>query len=219
VPDVLKLAEAPGFRLLPGHFDPAAQRALLAEVVAAIGRAPLYHATMPKSGRPMTVAMTNCGPLGWVSDRGGYRYQATHPLTAQPWPPIPVSLLALWREATGYAADPEACLVNHYGPEAKLGLHRDADEADQSAPVLSVSLGDSALFRIGGPQRSDPTQSLRLASGDVVVLGGAARQCFHGVDRIYPGTSRLLAGTPLEGGRLNLTLRRVTLAQGVTGAA
>lgn len=208
----LALPAAPGFRWLPGRFDPAAQRSLLAEVLAIVAAAPLYRPEMPGSGKALSVRMTNCGPLGWMTDReGGYRYQATHPVTGRPWPPIPETLLALWREATGYPVPPEACLVNHYDAAARLGLHRDADELDAAAPVLSVSLGDDALFRIGGPKRGDPTQSLRLSSGDVVVLGGEARHCFHGVDRIHPGTSRLLAGTPFEGGRVNLTLRRVTV--------
>lgn len=209
----LQLPAAPGFRWLPGHFDPAAQRALLAEVVSAVAASPLYRPAMPGSGKALSVRMTNCGPLGWVTDRdGGYRYQPAHPVTGRPWPAIPDTLLKLWRETTGYPAPPEACLVNHYDADARLGLHRDSDELDVAAPVLSVSLGDAALFRIGGPKRSDPTQSLKLASGDVVVLGGEARHCFHGVDRIYPGTSRLLAGTPFAAGRVNLTLRRVTLA-------
>jgi len=211
MPDGLTLRGPSGLRLLPGYYDAAAQRALLAEVLAVIAAAPLYRPSMPRSGKALSVRMTNCGPLGWVSDRAGYRYRPTHPETGRPWPPIPQSLLALWREVTGYGVDPEACLVNHYDAAARLGLHRDADEADQGAPVLSVSLGDQALFRIGGPQRSDPTQSLTLCSGDVVLLAGEARHAFHGIDRIQPGTSRLLAGTPLEAGRLNLTLRRVTL--------
>jgi len=208
----MALPAAPGFRWLPGCLDPAAQRSLLAAVLAVVADAPLYRPAMPGSGKALSVRMTNCGPLGWMTDRnGGYRYQATHPETGRPWPPIPALLLDLWRGLTGYAADPEACLVNHYDAAARLGLHRDADERDTAAPVLSVSLGDTALFRIGGPQRNDPTQSLKLASGDVVVLGGAARHSFHGVDRILPGSSRLLAGTPFESGRVNLTLRRVTL--------
>ena len=207
----LQIPAAPGYRWLPGHFDAAAQRALLAEVLAIVAQAPLYRPTMPGSGKALSVRMTNAGPLGWMTDRKGYRYQPTHPVTGRPWPPIPETLLALWRTATGYGAPPEACLVNHYDAEARLGLHRDADELDVAAPVLSVSLGDAALFRIGGPKRSDPTQSMKLSSGDVVVLGGEARHCFHGVDRIFPGTSRLLDGTPFEAGRVNLTLRRVTV--------
>jgi len=154
----------------------------------------------------MSVRMTNCGPLGWVTDERGYRYQATHPETGEPWPPMPGLLLDAWRELAGYAHAPEACLINVYGPAAKMGLHQDRDEQDFSAPVVSLSLGDTCLFRIGGTKRNDPTQSVRLASGDAVVLGGDARLAFHGVDRIMPGTSTLLP----DGGRINLTMRRVT---------
>ncbi len=155
----------------------------------------------------MSVRMTNCGPLGWVTDKErGYRYQATHPETGRPWPPIPPMLLALWDEVAGYAAHPQACLVNYYAGAAKMGLHQDKDEADFEAPVLSVSLGDAALFRVGGRTRKDPTRKFELRSGDVVVLGGEDRLAFHGVDRILPGTSTLVP----EGGRFNLTLRRVT---------
>jgi len=197
-----------GFRVLPDALDRAAQEQLLAEVAAVIEAAPLFIPTLPRIGQPMTVRMTNSGPLGWVTDRdGGYRYQATHPTTGAPWPPIPPLALALWRSFSGYRHDPEACLVNFYGAEARMGLHLDKDEAALEAPVLSISLGDTALFRLGGPDRKAPTRSLKLASGAVVVLGGAARACYHGVDRILAGSSRLLEG----GGRLNLTLRRVTL--------
>lgn len=195
-----------GFRLLPERFSPAAQRELLNEVLTLIERAPLYHATMPRTGTPMSVKMSNLGPLGWVSDIRGYRYQPAHPFTGEPWPAIPQTLLDLWREVAGYDAPPEACLVNLYRDDARLGLHVDADESAKDAPVVSVSLGDRALFRIGGEARRDPTQSMRLASGDVVILGGASRRAYHGVDRIWPGSSTLVPG----GGRINLTLRRVT---------
>jgi DNA oxidative demethylase len=124
----------------------------------------------------------------------------------RPWPPIPAALLTTWHELARYPDPPQACLINFYGPGAKMGLHQDRDEADFDAPVVSVSLGDSCLFRVGRLKRNEPTRSIRLGSGDAVVLGGAARLAFHGVDRIYPGTSRLLP----EGGRINLTLRRVT---------
>lgn len=200
-----------GLRLLPGALGPEAQRALLAEVAALLREAPPYRPTMPRGGRPFSVRMSNCGPLGWVSDRGGYRYQATHPETGRPWPPIPAGLLELWRAHAGYGPPPEACLINLYDAGARMGLHRDADEAAREAPVLSVSLGDSALFRLGGPRRRDPTRSFRLASGDLLVLGGAARQAHHGVDRLLAGSSRLLEGWPgPPARRVNLTLRRVT---------
>lgn len=198
-----------GFRHLPGALDVAEQRALVEDIRAVVRAAPLYTPEMPRTGKPMSVRMTNCGTLGWVTDRErGYRYQPTHPVTGKPWPPIPQRLLALWRGVSEVAFEPEACLVNFYDDTARMGLHQDRDEQALSAPVLSVSLGDTCLFRIGGTARNDPTQSFRLASGDVVVLGGASRLAFHGVDRIYPGTSPLLK----SGGRINLTLRRVTPA-------
>lgn len=200
-----------GFRVYPGRLDGDAQRRLLAAIRAVAAEAPFFRPAMPRTGRPFSVDMTNCGPLGWVSDRGGgYRYQPLHPITGQPWPPMPASLLQLWQEVGEYDLPPEACLVNHYAPGSRMGLHRDADEADFLAPVVSVSLGDDCLFRIGGRDRGGPTRSVRLASGDVAVLGGESRLAFHGVDRIYPGTSRLLADWFPEGGRINLTLRRVS---------
>jgi alkylated DNA repair protein (DNA oxidative demethylase) len=195
-----------GFRVLPGRLDEAGQRVLLSELDEAIHRAPFFTPVMPRTGRPFSVAMTNLGPLGWVSDRAGYRYQATHPVTAEPWPPIPDMVLDLWRAVSGYPHDPQACLVNYYRAGAKMGLHQDSDEEDFAAPVVSVSLGDTAVFRIGGRERGGPTKSIRLASGDVLVMGGESRLCYHGIDRIIPGTSRLLP----QGGRINLTLRRVT---------
>jgi alkylated DNA repair protein (DNA oxidative demethylase) len=194
-----------GFVLRPGYLDRAAQEALLAAVRAVIRQAPLFTPTMPRSGKPFSVRMTNCGPLGWVSDAGGYRYQPAHPDTGAPWPPMPDLVLRAWRDLADYAPPPEACLINLYAPTARMGLHQDRDEQDFAAPVVSLSLGDTCLFRIGGTARGDPTRSFRLASGDAVVLGGPARLAFHGVDRIMPGTSTLLP----EGGRINLTLRRV----------
>jgi alkylated DNA repair protein (DNA oxidative demethylase) len=195
--------------LHPGYLDRPAQERLLAAIGDVIARAPLYTARMPKSGKPMSVKMTNCGPLGWYSDEQGYRYQPTHPDTGEPWPPIPDLLLTAWRELGKYPDPPEACLINFYGPEARMGLHQDRDEKDFSAPVVSLSLGDTCLFRIGGTRRNDPTRSFRLTSGDAMVLAGEARLAFHGVDRIMPGSSTLLP----EGGRINLTLRRVTALQ------
>jgi alkylated DNA repair protein (DNA oxidative demethylase) len=195
-----------GLRIVPGYLDRHAQSAMRRALQDVFARAPLYTPRMPKTGRPMSVRMSNCGPLGWVTDERGYRYQATHPDTGEPWPPMPAALLDAWRELAGYGAAPESCLINFYGPDAKMGLHQDRDEADFDAPVVSLSLGDTCLFRIGGVKRNDPTRSVRLASGDAVVLGGAARLAFHGVDRIMPGTSTLLP----EGGRINLTMRRVT---------
>jgi alkylated DNA repair protein (DNA oxidative demethylase) len=165
----------------------------------------LYKPVMPGSGKEFSVAETNFGSLGWISDRNGYRYESVHPVTRRAWPPIPQKLLDLWTEATGFNAPPECCLVNLYCGTARMGLHQDKDEAALEAPVLSVSLGDDALFRIGGTSRKDPTKSLKLASGDVLTFGGPARLAYHGIDRVLAGTSRLIPG----GGRINLTLRRV----------
>jgi DNA oxidative demethylase len=195
-----------GFRLVAGYLDRAAQSRLLEELAAAMRQAPPYTARMPKTGHPLSVRMTNCGPLGWVTDEGGYRYQPTHPQTGEPWPPIPQPVLEAWQELADYRHPPECCLVNIYGPTARMGLHQDRDEQDFTAPVVSLSLGDTCQFRIGGVKRNDPTRTFRLASGDALVLGGDARLAFHGVDRILPGTSSLLP----DGGRINLTLRRVT---------
>lgn len=191
----------------PERLDEAAQSALLGALRLIIAEAPLFTPTMPRSGNPMSVRMTNAGPLGWVTDKErGYRYQAAHPETGKPWPPIPSMLLDLWDAVGDYPFPPEACLVNYYAGPAKMGLHQDKDEEDFSAPVLSVSLGDTGVFRVGGRSRKDPTRKIELKSGDVVVLGGEDRLAYHGIDRILPGTSDLLA----EGGRFNVTLRRVT---------
>jgi alkylated DNA repair protein (DNA oxidative demethylase) len=195
-----------GLRFYPDYFGREQQAAILAELREVLAAAPLYTSHMPRSGRPMSVRMSNCGPLGWLSGQAGYRYEPKHPETGHPWPPIPGALVALWNEVANYPGAPEACLINFYTDTAKMGLHQDRDETDFDAPVVSLSLGDSCLFRVGGLKRGDPSRSFRLNSGDVVVLAGSARLAFHGVDRIYPGTSTLLA----EGGRINLTMRRVT---------
>jgi DNA oxidative demethylase len=197
---------ADGLVYVPGYLDAAAQRALLQEIEAIIAAAPLFQPRMPKTGKPFSVEMTNCGPLGWVSDRdGGYRYQAMHPESGLPWPPIPASALKAWNELGEYAYAPEACLVNVYSTAAHMGLHQDKDEADLRAPVVSLSFGESCVFRWGGTSRSGPTQTINLASGDAVVLAGKARLAYHGVPRVLKGTSDLLPGR-----RINLTLRRVT---------
>lgn len=193
--------------------DQSQATALLSDIVAVVRAAPLYRPVMPRSGKPFSVQMTNCGPLGWVSDLEGYRYQPLHPVTGNPWPPIPPMLLALWAELAGYPHEPQACLVNYYAESTRMGLHQDRDEEDFLAPVVSVSLGDTARFRLGGTGRKDPTQSFLLRSGDVMMLSGDRRLAYHGVDRVLAGSSRLLAAYPdlfPGGGRINLTMRRVT---------
>jgi alkylated DNA repair protein (DNA oxidative demethylase) len=203
------LVIAPGVVLWRERLSPAAQRTLLADTMIRLDGAPLYRPVMPGSGKPFSVQQSSFGPLGWVSDKSGYRYQATHPVTGRPWPAIPASLLALWGAVAPLflapVPPPSCCLVNLYRDGARMGLHQDRDEADTSAPVIGVSLGDEALFRIGGTARKNPTRSVTLASGDVIVFGGPARLAFHGVDRVRAGTSTLIAG----GGRLSLTLRHV----------
>jgi alkylated DNA repair protein (DNA oxidative demethylase) len=196
-----------GIRHLPGYLDRAAQEHLVEAIRQIVSEAPLYVPAMPGTGKPMSVRMTNCGQLGWVTDRErGYRYQETHPTTGKPWPAIPAELIDLWNALAGYEQPPEACLVNFYSDDARMSLHQDRDEQQLAAPVLSISLGNTCLFRVGGLDRKDATGSFRLSSGDIVLLGGEGRLAFHGVDRIYPGTSTLLK----NGGRINLTLRRVT---------
>jgi len=201
---MVRLEVGPDIFLWREKLSPLAQKALLEEVQEKLKQAPLYQPVMPGSGRPFSVEESNFGSLGWVSDRNGYRYQSTHPITGKPWPAIPEALLALWGEINGAPA-PECCLVNLYRADAKMGLHQDRDEKDVTAAVIGVSLGDEALFRIGGTARASQTRSVTLASGDVIAFGGAARLAYHGIDRVRPGTSRLLPG----GGRLSLTLRRV----------
>ena len=192
-----------GFTLLPGRLSPDEQAHLVAAVMEAAREAP-FHIQSTPGGKPMSVETTGLGPLSWVSDRLGYRYEARHPLTGLAWPPMPPLLQALWSELASAVVPADAALVNLYRPGARMGLHRDEDEADFTFPVLSISLGDTALFRIGGLTRKAPTRSLRLASGDVCLLAGEARLAWHGVDRIIPGSSRLVPG----GGRINITLRR-----------
>jgi len=194
-----------GLRLIPGFLDACGQAALLRDLDEVFAAAPLYSPRMPKSGKPLSVRMTSCGTLGWVTDEAGYRYQALHPQTGQPWAPMPARVLDAWNVLADYPHPPECCLINCYDATAKMGLHQDRDEHDFGAPVVSLSLGDTCIFRIGGTRRSDPTCTVRLASDDALVLGGDARLAFHGVDRIVPGSSSLLP----QGGRINLTLRRV----------
>ena len=203
------ISELPaGVRLLRGFLDAAAQERLLAEMVRALRTAPLFTPRMPRSGRPFSVRMSNVGPLGWVSDRErGYRYEPLHPETGRPWPPMPQILLKIWSELTGYPAPPEAGLINYYAPGAKMGLHVDNDETALDAPVLSISLGCAARFRLGGLRRRDRTMSFDLHAGDVLILAGPSRLRYHGIDRIYANTGVL--PPEIGAGRINITLRRV----------
>lgn len=196
--------DVPGFHYWPGRLDEADRVTLLADIETALRIAPLYRPVTP-GGKPFSVRMSNLGAMGWVSDRAGYRYQPTHPGTGAPWPAIPAVLMALWSDLGGWPEPPDACLINLYRDEARMGLHQDRDEADLNAPVLSVSLGDTAVFRIGAAG-GGPTRSLKLASGDICALTGPARLARHGIDRLLAGSSQLVHG----GGRINLTLRRAT---------
>ena len=197
---------APGAVLLRG-FARGIDQAMLQAFEDVTAQVPLRHLVTP-GGYTMSVAMTNCGPLGWVSDRRGYRYQAQDPVSGAPWPAIP----PLWRElatraaaAAGYAGfQPDACLVNSYEPGAKLSLHQDRDEKDLDAPIVSVSLGLPAIFQFGTTQRSDRPQRLRLTHGDVVVWGGPSRLAFHGIAPLAAGEHSLTGPR-----RINLTFRKV----------
>lgn len=209
-------------RHVPGYLDRRAQEKLLADIVERLRTAPFFTPVMPRWGTPFSVRMSNFGALGWVSDKSGYRYQAVHPVTGEKWPDMPPVLRAAWDEITGFPAPPEACLVNYYTPGAKMGMHQDRDETDFDAPVLSLSLGDSAWFRIGGVRRDAPSRRLLLASGDAMTLEGASRLAFHGIDRVIAGSSDLLAQAGdlfPEGGRINLTLRRVSAFAPAAGRA
>jgi len=190
-----------GVAVHPGLLDRPAQEAMIAAVRDVVAAAPLFRPVTAR-GREMSVRMTSAGAVGWVSDRRGYRYEPRHP-SGVDWPPIPPEVLAVWRAVSGDVQDPDCCLVNFYDEGARMGMHQDRDEADFSHPVVSISLGDEALFRIGNRERGGKTESLWLRSGDVLVMGGEARLLHHGIDRVKPGTSTLLK----DGGRLNLTLR------------
>lgn len=192
-----------GVAVHPGYLDAGAQAAMVEDLRSVIRAAPLYAPVTP-SGKPMSVRMTAAGRYGWFTDRKGYRYEERHPAGGA-WPAIPESVLSVWRDLVSAERMPDCCLVNFYADGARMGLHQDRDEADFAWPVLSISLGDEALFRVGGTARKDPTRSVWLRSGDVAVMGGEARLAFHGIDRVRPGSSALLP----KGGRINLTLRVV----------
>jgi DNA oxidative demethylase len=180
---------------------------LLDEVARVATAAPFRFLVVP-GGHTMSVAMTNCGRVGWVSDRKGYRYDPIDPDSGAPWPAMPAPFVDLAVRAAAEAGfpsyDPDACLINRYAAGAKLGLHQDRDENDQWAPIVSVSLGLPAVFLWGGKRRSDPVRRLRLESGDVAVWGGPARFVYHGVSPVKAGEH------PLTGDvRINLTFRKV----------
>ena len=207
---------APGLIHHPGWLDAAARQRLADEVAGVLETAPPFTPRMPRTGKPFSVRMSNAGPLGWVSDVAGYRYQPDHPETGRPWPAMPATARAAWDALADHPLPPEACLINLYAPGTRMGLHQDRDEADLTAPVVSLSLGAAALFRYGGLKRSDPTRSIRLMAGDALVIGGPSRLIHHGVDRII-AEGGLLSGADdpppaflPPGGRCNLTLRRVT---------
>ena len=196
-----------GFDYFPNYYNRLEQEDLLNDIRHIVKEAPLITPIMPKTGKEMSVRQTNCGELGWVTDKEqGYRYQKNHPITGKAWPDIPPSLQNLWQKLSGFPQPAEACLINFYAPQARMGMHQDKDEMELNAPVISISLGDSCLFRIGTTEKQGKTHSIRLNSGDVIMFGGEARLAYHGVDKIYHNTSTLLK-VP---GRVNLTLRRIS---------
>ncbi len=192
-----------GVEIFKSFLDPAAQRRMLEDVRTVVAKAPFFSPVTP-FGKPMSVKMSSAGKYGWFSDRSGYRYERRHP-NGSLWPAIPESVMSVWRQLASSERLPDCCLINLYRENARMGMHQDRDENDFSWPVLSISLGDDGLFRIGNKTRGGKTESIWLQSGDVILLGGNARLIYHGVDRIKAGTSELLEG----GGRLNLTLRVV----------
>lgn len=193
-----------GAALYQGLVSQQQQIDLVEELRDILGHAPLFSQKMP-SGKQMSVRMSAAGSFGWFSDQLGYRYVDQHP-SGMDWPEIPAAILDIWRTLVPEGRAPECCLINYYGKDSRMGMHQDKDEADFSWPVISISLGDDGLFRVGNAERSGKTESVWLKSGDVIVLGGKARLAYHGIDRIRFQSSTLLP----RGGRINLTLRVVT---------
>ena len=193
-----------GFEIYKEFLDAAEQVGLVADLREVMRVAPPFSPDTPH-GKAMSVRMTSAGDWGWFSDTDGYRYVDRHP-SGVAWPEIPERVLDIWRAVSGVDRVPESCLINFYGEGAKMGMHRDADEAEMLWPVVSVSLGDDGLFRMGGDKRAGATNAIWLSSGDVVVMGGNSRNAFHGIDRIRFGSSDLLP----RGGRVNVTMRVVT---------
>lgn len=193
-----------GFEIWKGKLGVAVQTQVIDALRPVLKAAPLFSPDTPY-GKPMSVRMTSAGAVGWYSDKSGYRYADTHP-TGVEWPAIPAPLMQIWDDVTGLDRKPDCCLINYYGEGARMGMHQDKDEADFSWPVVSVSLGDDGMFRIGNTTRGGKTESIWLNSGDVVVMGGPARLTYHGVDRIRFKSSKLLP----KGGRINLTFRVVS---------
>lgn len=192
-----------GFEIHKEFLDKPAQIQLVSAIRRVVQAAPLFRPDT-SYGKQMSVRMSAAGKYGWFSDRTGYRYVATHP-DGMVWPEIPDEVIQIWNTLTGLTRQPECCLINYYDANARMGLHQDKDEADFRWPVVSISLGDEGLFRIGNAERGGKTESVWLRSGDIVVMGGKARLTYHGVDRIKAGSSTLLK----DGGRINLTLRVV----------
>lgn len=197
---------APGAYMMRRYAEPYLT-ALLKGLSACIRRAPFRHFVTP-GGHQMSVAMSNCGRLGWMSDRTGYRYTRIDPETGKPWPAMPMAFLELAQNAAGEAGfdgfEPDSCLINQYEPGARMSLHQDKNERDFTQPIVSVSLGVAAVFEFGGMSRSDSVQLVPLQHGDVMVWGGPARLRFHGVRKLSEAEHPVLGRR-----RINLTFRRV----------
>lgn len=193
-----------GFKIYKEFLSPDVQRGLVQALRPMLKAAPLFSPVIP-SGAEMSVRMTSAGQFGWFSDLSGYRYIDRHPSGGE-WPDIPDCILEIWRKLGSVDRLPDCCPFNYYGEGARMGAHQDKDEMDFSYPVVSISLGDDGLLRVGGSTRREKTESVWLSSGDVVVMGGHARLAYHSIDRMRFKSSRLLP----KGGRINLTLRVVT---------